>query len=57
MAAVETHGGRQWEPWSFLRPAFVVSNAAAAAVWEDLKDNWPPMYNGHPLNLYRFLQT
>ena len=54
VAAAGTHGGRQWEPWSTSRPAFMVSKAADAAVWEDLKDIRPPMYYGNPLNLDRF---
>ena len=33
--------GRWWEPPSTSRPAFVVSKAADAAVWEDLKDIRP----------------
>ena len=33
----------------------MVSKAADAAVWEDLKDIKPPMYDGNPLNLDRFL--
>ena len=32
----------------------MVSKAADAAVWEDLKDIKPPMYDGNPLNLDRF---
>ena len=34
----------------------MVSKAADAAVWEDLKDIKPPMYDGNPLNLDRFLE-
>ena len=34
----------------------MVSRAADAAVWEDLKDIKPPMYDGNPLNLDRFLE-
>ena len=34
----------------------MVSKAADAAVWEDLKDIKPPMYDGHPLNLDRFVE-
>ena len=34
----------------------MVSRAADAALWEDLKDIRPPMYNGNPLNLDRFLE-
>ena len=56
MAAVGTHGGRWWEPRSSLRPAFMVSKATDAAVWEDLKDIRPPSYDGYPLNLDRFLE-
>ena len=37
------------------RPAFMVSKAADAAVWEDMKDIRPPMYDGNPLNVDRFL--
>ena len=33
------------------RPACVISKAADAAVWEDLKDIRPPMYDGNCLNL------
>ena len=33
----------------------MVSKAADAAVWEDLKDIKPPTYDGNPLNLDRFL--
>ena len=46
--------GRRWEPRSTSRPAFMVSKAADAAVWEDLKDIKPPTYDGNPLNLDRF---
>ena len=49
-------GGRRWEPRSTSRPAFMVSKAADAAVWEDLKDIKPPTYDGNPLNLDRFLE-
>ena len=34
----------------------MVSKAADAAVWEDLKDIKPPTYDGIPLNLDRFLE-
>ena len=34
----------------------MVSKAADAAVWEDLKDIKPPMYDGNPPNLDRFLE-
>ena len=34
----------------------MVSKAADAAVWEDLKDIKPPMYDGNPLNLDRLLE-
>ena len=56
VAAVGVRGGRRWEPRSTSRPAFMVSKAADAAVWEDLKDIRPPMYVGNPLNLDRFLE-
>ena len=56
VAAVGVRGGRGWEPRSTSRPAFMVSKAADAAVREDLKDIKPPMYNGIPLNLDRFLE-
>ena len=56
VAAVGVRGGRRWEPRSTSRPAFMVSKAADAAVWEDLKDIKPPMDNGNPLNLDRFLE-
>ena len=56
VAAVGVRGGRRWEPRSTSRPAFMVSKAADAAVWEELKDIKPPMYIGNPLNLDRFLE-
>ena len=56
VAAVGTHGGRRREPWSSSRRAFMVSKAADAAVWEDLKDIRPPLYDGSLLNLDRFLE-
>ena len=56
VAAVGVRGRRRWEPRSTLRPAFMVSKAADAAVWEDLKDIKPPMYDSNPLNLDRFLE-
>ena len=56
VAAVGVRRGRRWEPRSTSRPAFMVSKAADAAVWEDLKDIKPPMYDGNPLNLDRFLE-
>ena len=49
--AVGVRGGRRWEPPSTSRPAFMVSKATDAAVWEDLKDIKPPTYDGNPLNL------
>ena len=55
VAAVGVRGGRRWEPRSTSRPAFMVSKAADAAVWEDLKDIKHPTYYGNPLNLDRFL--
>ena len=42
VAAVGFRGGRRWEPQSTSRPAFMVSKAADAAMWEDLKDINPP---------------
>ena len=42
VAAVGVRGGCRWEPRSTSRPAFMVSKAADAAVWEDLKDIKPP---------------
>ena len=56
VAAVGVRGRGRWEPRSTSRPAFMVSKAADAAVWEDLKDIKPPMYYGNPLNLDRFLE-
>ena len=56
VAAVRVRGRGRWEPRSTSRPAFMVSKAADAAVWEDLKDIKPPMYDGNPLNLDRFLE-
>ena len=49
VAAVGVRGRGRWEPRSTSRPAFMVSKAADAAVWEDLKDIKPPMYDGNPL--------
>ena len=57
VAAVGVREGRRWEPRSTSRPAFMVSKAADAAVWEDLKDIKPPMYNGNPLNLDHFWRS
>ena len=54
VAAVGVCGRGRWDPRWTLRPAFMVSKAADAAVWEDLKDIKPPMYDGNPLNLDRF---
>ena len=56
VAVVGVRGRGRWEPRSTSRPAFMVSKAADAAVWEDLKDIKPPMYDGNPLNLDRFLE-
>ena len=56
VAAVGVRGRGRWEPRSTSRPAFMVSKAADAAVWEDLKDIKPPVYDGNPLNLDRFLE-
>ena len=56
VASVGVRGGRRWQPRSTSRPAFMVSKAADAAVWEDLKDIKPPTYDGNPLNLDRFLE-
>ena len=56
VAAVGVRGRGRGEPRSTSRPAFMVSKAADAAVWEDLKDIKPPMYDGNPLNLDRFLE-
>ena len=56
VAPVGVRGRRRQEPRSTSRPAFMVSKAADAAVWEDLKDIKPPTYDGNPLNLDRFLE-
>ena len=56
VAAEGVRGGRRWEPRSTSRPAFMVSKAADAAVWENLKGIKPPTYDGNPLNLDRFLE-
>ena len=56
VVAVGVRGRGRWEPRSTSRPAFMVSKAADAAVWEHLKDIKPPMYDGNPLNLERFLE-
>ena len=56
VAALGVRRGRRWEPRSTSRPAFMVSKAADAAVWEDLKDIKPPTYDGNPRNLDRFLE-
>ena len=46
VAAVGVRWRGRWEPRSTSRPAFMVSEAADAAVLEDLKDIKPPVYNG-----------
>ena len=56
VAAVGVRGRGRWEPRSTSRPAFMVSKAADAAVWEDLKDIKPSMYDSNPLNLDRLLE-
>ena len=56
VAALGVRGGRRLEPRSTSRTAFMVSKAADAAVWADLKDIKPPTYDGNPLNLDRFLE-
>ena len=56
VAAVGTHRGRWWKPFLTLRPAFMISKAVGAAVWEDLKDIRPSMYEWKPLKLDRFLE-
>ena len=56
VAAVGVCGRGRWEPRSTSRPAFMVSKATDAAVWEDLKDIKPPMYDGNPLNLEGILE-
>ena len=56
VAAVGVRGRGRWELRSTLRPAFMVSKAADAALWEDLKDIKPPMYDSNPLNLDRLLE-
>ena len=36
-----------WQPWEpTSQPAFMVSKAAGAAVWEDLKNIMTPLYDG-----------
>ena len=57
VAPVGTHGRQQWEPPSSWGLAFMVSMAADAAVWQDLKDMRSPMYHGNPLNVDRFLEN
>ena len=54
VAAVGIRGGRQWEPRSTPRQAFMVSKSADAAVWEE--DIKPPTYDANPHNLDRFLE-
>ena len=56
VAAVGVRGRGRCEPRSTSRLAFMVFKAEDAAVWEDLKDIKPPMYDGNPLNLDRFLE-
>ena len=56
IAAVGVRQGRRWEPRSTSRPAFMVSKAADAAVWGELKDIKLPAYDGSPLNLDCFLE-
>ena len=55
VAAAGVRGGRRSEPRSTSPPAFMVSKAADAAVWEDVKDVKLPTYDGNPLNLDLFL--
>ena len=57
VAAVGTRRRRRWEPRSTLGRAFMVSKVADAAVRKDLNDPRPPMYDGNPLNLDRFLEN
>ena len=56
VVAVGTRGGRRWDPPSSSRPAFTVLKAAHAAVWEDLKDIRPPLYNAKIPYLDHFLE-
>ena len=48
VAAVGTHEGRRWEPRSTSQLAVMVSKAADAAMWEDLKDIRPPIVRWEP---------
>ena len=48
VAAVGVRGRGPWEPRSTSRPAFMVSKAADAAVWEDLKTSSPPCTTATP---------
>ena len=48
VAAMGVRARGRWEPRSTSRPAFMVSKAADAAVWEDLKDNKPPHVRWQP---------
>ena len=54
VAAVGTHGGRQWLPQLSSWQAFMVSKAGDTALWEDLKNIWPPMYDESPLKIDQF---
>ena len=56
LAGVGTHGGLPLEPRLSSRLGFMVSKATDADVWEDLKHVRPPIYDGKPLNLDRFLE-
>ena len=56
LAAVRTRGRRRCTDWLSSRPAFMVSKAANAAVWEGRKNIRPPIYDGNLLYLDRFLE-
>ena len=55
VAAAGVRWRGRWEPRSTSRPGFMVSKAADAAVWENLKDIKPPMYDGNPPQPRRLL--
>ena len=57
ISAVGTGRPSRCEPMLSSFPAFMVSKAANAAVWEDLKDTRTQLNEGNPLNLYHFLES
>ena len=57
VAAVGTHGGRQWDPRLSLKLASMLSRPADAAMWEHLKDIWLPCAKGSCSNSIVFFKS